>query len=77
MVTVAVAGGTGSVGKTIVDAIVKAGKHKVVVLTRTVCSRLSILSGGNYRAVSDNRSQVRMALEVRQNASSTTAMSSR
>ena len=36
MVTVAVAGGTGSVGKTIVDAIFKARKHEVIVLTRTV-----------------------------------------
>ncbi|CAG7559176.1 unnamed protein product [Fusarium equiseti] len=34
MVTVAVAGGTGKVGRTIVEAIVAAGKHEVVVLSR-------------------------------------------
>jgi uncharacterized protein YbjT (DUF2867 family) len=36
MVTVAVAGGTGKVGRTIVEAIVAAGKHEVVVLSREV-----------------------------------------
>ncbi|KAH7188260.1 uncharacterized protein B0J16DRAFT_412741 [Fusarium flagelliforme] len=34
MVTVAVAGGTGKVGRTIVEAILAAGKHEVVVLSR-------------------------------------------
>ncbi|KAL4726395.1 hypothetical protein ACLX1H_007076 [Fusarium chlamydosporum] len=34
MVTIAVAGGTGKVGRTIVEAIVAAGKHEVVVLSR-------------------------------------------
>ncbi|KAJ0151603.1 Uncharacterized protein HZ326_5974 [Fusarium oxysporum f. sp. albedinis] len=34
MVTVAVAGGTGKVGRTIVEAIVAAGEHKVVILSR-------------------------------------------
>jgi uncharacterized protein YbjT (DUF2867 family) len=33
---VAVAGGTGSVGQTIVEALVAYDKHKVVVLTRKV-----------------------------------------
>lgn len=36
MVIVAVAGGTGSVGKTIVDAIKADGTHEVIVLTRKV-----------------------------------------
>lgn len=36
MVTVAVAGGTGSVGRTIVDALLLSGKHDVVVLSRKV-----------------------------------------
>ena len=36
MVTVAVAGGTGKVGRTLVEAIVAAGKHEVVVLSREV-----------------------------------------
>jgi uncharacterized protein YbjT (DUF2867 family) len=36
MVTVAVAGGTGKVGRTIVEAIVAAGEHKVVILSREV-----------------------------------------
>ena len=36
MVVVAVAGGTGAVGRTIVEAIVSQGKHDVIVLTRRV-----------------------------------------
>jgi uncharacterized protein YbjT (DUF2867 family) len=36
MVTVAVAGGTGNVGRTIVDALKKSQKHDVIVLTRKV-----------------------------------------
>lgn len=36
MVNVAVAGGTGKVGRTLVEAIVAAGKHEVVVLSREV-----------------------------------------
>ncbi|EXJ57236.1 hypothetical protein A1O7_07583 [Cladophialophora yegresii CBS 114405] len=34
MVTVAVAGGTGNLGRTIVDALKESPNHKVVVLTR-------------------------------------------
>jgi predicted dinucleotide-binding enzyme len=36
MVTVAVIGGTGNVGKTIVDAFLADGKHEVIVITRKV-----------------------------------------
>lgn len=36
MVTVAVAGGTGKVGRTLVEAIVAAGEHNVVILSREV-----------------------------------------
>lgn len=36
MVVVAVAGGTGGVGRTVLDAIAKAGEHKAIVLSRTV-----------------------------------------
>lgn len=36
MVIVAVAGGTGAVGRTIVDAMVGSGNHKVFVLSRRV-----------------------------------------
>ncbi|OQV02393.1 hypothetical protein CLAIMM_07598 isoform 1 [Cladophialophora immunda] len=35
MVTVAVAGGTGNVGRTIVDALKESPEHEVIVLTRT------------------------------------------
>lgn len=38
MVIVAVVGGTGNVGKTIVDALKENGKHEVIVLTRKVSS---------------------------------------
>lgn len=34
MVTVAVAGGTGKVGRTILEALERSQKHDVVVLTR-------------------------------------------
>lgn len=36
MVIVAVAGGTGDVGRTILDAIVNSGNHRAFVLSRTV-----------------------------------------
>jgi len=38
MVKVAVAGGTGSVGRTIVDALKENPKHEVIVLARKVSS---------------------------------------
>lgn len=38
MVVVAIAGGTGGVGRTVVDAIAEAGEHKAIVLSRTVSS---------------------------------------
>ena len=38
MVVVAVAGGTGGLGRTVLDAIAKAGVHKAIVLSRTVSS---------------------------------------
>lgn len=37
---IAVAGGTGSVGRTIVDALVARATHKVIILSRTVCTRV-------------------------------------
>jgi nucleoside-diphosphate-sugar epimerase len=37
MVVVAVAGGTGAVGRNIVEAFVSQGKHEVIILSRTVC----------------------------------------
>jgi len=36
MAIVAVAGGTGNIGRTIVDAILATGKHQVKVLSRKV-----------------------------------------
>lgn len=38
MVVVAIAGGTGSVGRTVLDAIADTGEHKAIVLSRTVSS---------------------------------------
>lgn len=49
MVVVAVAGGTGSVGKTIVDALKADGTYEVIVLARKVCTHInacSVLSSG-------------------------------
>lgn len=47
MKVVAVAGGTGSVGSTIVDGLVEYGKHKVYALSRKVSKSLEIgLLGG-------------------------------
>jgi len=40
MVVVAVAGGTGAVGRNIVEALIAQGKHEVVILSRTVCNSL-------------------------------------
>jgi NAD(P)-dependent dehydrogenase (short-subunit alcohol dehydrogenase family) len=36
MITVAVAGGTGGIGKTIVEELARQGKYKVLVLSRKV-----------------------------------------
>lgn len=36
MVIVAVAGGTGGIGRTLVDAILASGKHDLKILSRTV-----------------------------------------
>lgn len=47
MKVVAVAGGTGSVGSTIVDGLVEYGKHKVYALSRNVSKSLEAgLPGG-------------------------------
>lgn len=75
MVTVAVAGGTGSVGKTIVDAIVKAGKHRVIVLTRKVHGQAPFQE--HHHAVSNSDRQASMALRVPLNVSLTTPMLSK
>ena len=40
MVVVAIAGGTGGVGRTVLDAIAEAGEHKAIVLSRTVSSSM-------------------------------------
>ena len=37
MVVVAVAGGTGAVGRNIIEALISQGKHQVIILSRTVC----------------------------------------
>ncbi|KAL6720325.1 hypothetical protein ACLMJK_002246 [Lecanora helva] len=42
MVVVAIAGGTGGVGRTIVDAITEAGKHKAIILSRIVPASTTI-----------------------------------
>jgi predicted dinucleotide-binding enzyme len=42
MVVVAVVGGTGNVGKTIVEAFIADGTHKVIVLGRKVSMRISL-----------------------------------
>lgn len=39
MVTVAVAGGTGGIGRAIVEVIAEGGKHKIIVLARKVSSK--------------------------------------
>lgn len=46
MVTVAVAGGTGGVGKTIVETLVGNSEHQVIVLTRSVGPDGNLLSTG-------------------------------
>ena len=37
MVRVAIAGGTGGLGRTLTEAIAETGKHQVYVLSRKVC----------------------------------------
>jgi hypothetical protein len=40
MVKVAVAGGTGGLGRTIVDALEASSEHDYIILSRKVCNRL-------------------------------------
>ena len=40
MVVVTIAGGTGGVGHTVLDAIAEVGEHRAIVLSRTVSSPL-------------------------------------
>ena len=40
MVVVAVAGGSGGVGRTVLDAIAKVDEHKAIVFSRTVSSSM-------------------------------------
>ena len=47
MVVVAIAGGTGGVGRTVLDAIVEAGEHQAIVLSRTVSPLLLSLGRSN------------------------------
>lgn len=46
MVIVAVAGGTGGVGKTIVETLVGNSEHQAIVLTRSVSPRGNLLLMG-------------------------------
>jgi NAD dependent epimerase/dehydratase family enzyme len=59
MVVVAVAGGTGGVGRTLLDAIAKAGEHTAIVLSRTV-SRTSVhrLAGMPLEKIMDSHTVV-------------------
>ena len=51
-ITVAVAGGTGGLGRAIVEAILKRGKEDVIVLSRKVFSHLSVEIGLSSRLIS-------------------------
>ncbi|KPM42090.1 hypothetical protein AK830_g4484 [Neonectria ditissima] len=53
MVVVAIAGGTGGVGRTVLDAIAKSGKHKAVILSRTAVLATAI-NEAKYVAVDYN-----------------------
>lgn len=53
MVKVAVAGGTGGLGCTIVEELLRQGKHDVVIISRNVSCNLSVYNsenplGGSY-----------------------------
>ena len=49
MVVVAIAGGTGGVGRTVLDAITESGEHSAIVLSRTVSSPDAIASIHNIK----------------------------
>ena len=50
MVVVAIAGGTGGVGRTVLDAIAEAGEHKAIVLSRTVSLPMLSLEYSNIES---------------------------
>jgi NAD dependent epimerase/dehydratase family enzyme len=56
MVVIAVVGGTGSVGRTIVDALKVDGKHDAIVLARKVSDQVE-LSCSTICFIDDRRSQ--------------------
>jgi hypothetical protein len=62
MVIVAIAGGTGGVGRTVLDAIAESGEHNAIVLSRTVSSPnavvfVSTLSNSHYPGSGRHRNQ--------------------
>jgi nucleoside-diphosphate-sugar epimerase len=44
MVTIAVSGGTGKLGRAIVEALRSATNHSILILARSVCELLGLLS---------------------------------
>jgi NAD dependent epimerase/dehydratase family enzyme len=52
MVRVAIAGGTGHLGRTLVEGLVESGDHDIFVLTRAV--RISYLSSRILQFISDS-----------------------
>ncbi|KAF2965337.1 hypothetical protein GQX73_g8240 [Xylaria multiplex] len=63
MVVVAVAGGTGGVGRTVLDAIAKSGEHQAIVLSRTVAGATATHDSKHFAVDYHNIQQIKHILQ--------------
>ncbi|KAK5989566.1 Oxidoreductase swnN [Cladobotryum mycophilum] len=63
MVVVAVAGGTGGVGQTVLDAIAKSGEHKAIVFSRTAAAATAISEPRRFIIDYSNVEQIKHVLQ--------------
>ncbi|KAH0598175.1 hypothetical protein MHUMG1_03468 [Metarhizium humberi] len=63
MVVVAVAGGTGGVGRTVLDAIAKSGQHQAIVLSRTTSVSTAVGEPKRFAVDYNNVEQMKKILQ--------------
>ncbi|KAI1179733.1 hypothetical protein F4777DRAFT_397214 [Nemania sp. FL0916] len=63
MVVVAIAGGTGGVGQTVVDAITTAGEHEAIVLSRTAAATPTSIGPRRFVVHYDDVDQIKHVLQ--------------
>ncbi|KAG8423104.1 hypothetical protein J3458_000024 [Metarhizium acridum] len=63
MVVVAVAGGTGGVGRTVLDAIAKSGQHQAIVLSRTTSAATAVNKPKHFAVDYESVEQMKQVLQ--------------